>query len=68
MAPSRQENEKIGRFIIMDDITVSVAQLLMTYGPLGLISLYFGYKDLKLNRQIESTLQMISTELQLLEN
>ncbi|MHC1722253.1 MAG: hypothetical protein AB9836_03495 [Aminipila sp.] len=52
----------------MEDITLNGFQLLTTYGPLGVITMYFVYKDMILNKAMTDALNKFTLAMNLLTN
>lgn len=50
----------------MDEITMNAAQLMTSYGALGVVTLYFMIKDWKLNKAIEESLNKLTLAINLL--
>jgi hypothetical protein len=47
----------------MDQITVNTAQMLTSYGALGIVALYFMYKDMVLNKALTDALNKFTVAL-----
>lgn len=50
----------------MDQITVNTAQMLTSYGALGIVALYFMYKDMILNKALTEALNKFTVALNVL--
>lgn len=50
----------------MEDVTISGVQLLSSYGALGIVALYFMYKDMVLNKALTEALNRFTVALNVL--
>lgn len=50
----------------MDDVTMTFAQQLASYGSLGIVAVYFMYKDLVLNKALTDALNKFTVALNVL--
>lgn len=47
----------------MEDVTISGMQMLTSYGPMGVLLVYFAYKDLLVNRKLTEALNAFGLAL-----
>jgi hypothetical protein len=47
----------------MDQITMNTAQILTSYGALGIVALYFMYKDMILNKALTDALNKFTVAI-----
>lgn len=48
----------------MEDITINSMQLLTSYGALGVITVYFMWKDMTITKKLEETLHNFTVTLE----
>lgn len=52
----------------MEEMTINGMQLLTAYGPLGVVAVYFAYKDLVMNKALTDALNKFTIALNVLCN
>lgn len=50
----------------MEDITINGVQLLTSYGALGIVTIYFIFKDMVLNKALTDALNKFTVALEVL--